>query len=243
VLDGIPSPADQAVSSLDRANQLLERFGMHLSPPVTRTLQDGTVEVGPLRISMGGSTQLSQQFGAALAAAQPARDAIVSMLKGDPQNCNDPRVGLGPLANAGLLVADITYGGLTGTGGLDIDLGGAHAATEGIAYRNPFSDFLPPPPLSGSTITDTTAGEPGTPAVPESAPPPAAPPPPTTVISPATVGRSFTACVTTSPWGHPGCSGRDLARIAAAAGLGSAVLLFLADGLLLWRRRVARVPS
>jgi hypothetical protein len=243
VLDGIPSPADQAVSSLDRANQLLERFGMHLSPPVTRTLQDGTVEVGPLRISMGGSTQLSQQFGAALAAAQPARDAIVSMLKGDPQNCNDPRVGLGPLANAGLLVADITYGGLTGTGGLDIDLGGAHAATEGIAYRNPFSDFLPPPPLSGSTITDTTAGEPGTPAVPESAPPPAAPPPPTTVISPATVGRSFTACVTTSPWGHPGCSGRDLARIAAATGLGSAVLLFLADGLLLWRRRVARVPS
>ena len=243
VLDGVPSPADQAVQSLDQANQLLEHFGMHLSPPATRTLQDGTVEVGPLRISMGGSTQLSQSLGAALAAAQPARDAIVSMLKGDPQNCNDPRVGLGPLANAGLLVADIAYGGLTGTGGLDVELGGVHASTEGIAYRNPFSDFLPLPPVSGTTITDTTAGEPGTPAVPQSAPPPA-PPPATTVITPTTVGRSFTACVTTSPFGHPGCSGRDLARAAAAIGLGIAVLLFAADGLLLLRRRrLAGVPS
>jgi hypothetical protein len=244
VLDGVPSPADQAVQSLDQANQLLEHVGMHLTPPVTRTLPDGTVEVGPLRISLGGSTQLSQQLGAALADAQPARDAIVQMLKGDPQNCNDPRVGLGPLANAGLLVADIAYGGLTGTGGLDIELGGAHAATEGIAYRNPFSDFLPPPPLSGTTVTDTTAGEPGTPPVPASAPPPPAPAPATAVISPATVGRSFTACVTTSPFGHPGCSGRDLARIAAAIGLGIAVLLFAADGaLLLRRRRLAGVPS
>jgi hypothetical protein len=244
VLDGVPSPADQAVQSLDQANQLLEHFGMHLTPPATRTLQDGTVEVGPLRISMGGSTQLSQQLGAALADAQPARDAIVQMLKGDPQNCNDPRVGLGPLANAGLLVADIAYGGLTGTGGLDIELGGAHAATEGIAYRNPFSDFLPPPLLSGTTVTDTTGGEPGTPPVPASAPPPPAPAPATAVISPATVGRSFTACVTTSPFGHPGCSGRDLARIAAAIGLGIAVLLFAADGaLLLRRRRLAGVPS
>jgi hypothetical protein len=244
VLDGVPSPADQAVQSLDQANQLLEHLGMHLTPPATRTLPDGTVEVGPLRISLGGSTQLSQQLGAALADAQPARDAIVQMLKGDPQNCNDPRVGLGPLANAGLLVADIAYGGLTGTGGLDIELGGAHAATEGIAYRNPFSDFLPPPPLSGTTVTDTTAGEPGTPPVPASAPPPPAPAPATAVISPATVGRSFTACVTTSPFGHPGCSGRDLARIAAAIGLGIAVLLFAADGaLLLRRRRLAGVAS
>ena len=55
VLDGVPSPADQAVQSLDQANQLLEHFGMHLSPPATRTLQDGTVEVGPLRISSSPS--------------------------------------------------------------------------------------------------------------------------------------------------------------------------------------------
>jgi hypothetical protein len=244
LLDGVPSPADQALQSLDQANQLLEHFGMHLTPPATRTLQDGTVEVGPLRISMGGSTQLSQPLGSALADAQPARDAILSMLKGDPQNCNDPRVGLGPPANAALLIADIAYGGLTGTGGLDIELGGVHAATEGIAYRNPFSDFLPPPPLpGGSTITDTTPGEPGTPEVPATVAPPAAPPA-TAVIAPANAGHSFTSCITTSPFGHPGCSGRDLARIAAGIGLGVALVLFVADSLLLFRRRrLARVPS
>lgn len=243
LLDNVPSPADQAVQSLDQANTLLEHFGMHLTPPVTRTLADGTVEVGALRISMGGSTQLSQTLGGALADAQPARDAIVAMLKGDPQNCNDPRVGLGPLANAGLLVADIAYGGLTGTGGLDVELGGVHASTEGIAYRNPFSDFLPPPALGGTTVTDTTAGEPGTPEVPATAPPPA-PPPATTVITPASSGRSFTACVTTSLFGHPGCSGRDLARTAAGIGLAVALVLFVADALLLFRRRrPAGVPS
>ncbi len=134
--------------SLDQANQVLGPFGIHLTPPLTHTLPDGTVEVGPLRISMGGSTSLSRPLGEALSRAQPGRDAILGALKGDPSNCNDPRAGLGPLANASLLVADIAFGNLTGTGGMDVELGGVHALTEGIAYRNPFGDFLPPPALA-----------------------------------------------------------------------------------------------
>lgn len=222
--------------NLDQANQVLEQFGMHLSPPLTRTLTDGTVEVGPLRISMGGSTRLSGPLGQALAATQPGRDAILGALKGDPSNCNDPRSGLGPLANAAFLVADITFGGLTGTGGMDIELGGVHAVTEGIAYRNPFGDFLPPPALGDTSVSDTTPAEPGTPAVPP-APATVPPPPATQVITPATAGRTFTSCLTTSPFGHPGCSGRDLARLAGAVGLGIALVLFVGDAVLVFRRR------
>jgi hypothetical protein len=242
LLDGAPGPAEQVVESLAQANQVLTPFGMHLSPPAVRTLQDGTVDVGPLRISMGGTTQLSAPLGSALAAAQPARDALVAMLKSDPQNCQDPRSGLGPLANAGLLVGDIAYGGLTGTGGVDVELGGVHATTEGIAYRNPFGDFVPLPPPGSTTVTDTTPGEPVSPAPPPA--PATAPAPPTTVITPATVGRTFTSCITPGSFGLSGCSRRELARIAAVAGLAVALLLFAGDALLLYRRRrVAEVGS
>ncbi len=236
LLGGAPGPAEQVVQSLDGANKALAPLGIHLTPPAVRTLGDGTVDVGPLRISLGGTTQLSEPLGAALAAAQPARDQLVAMLKGDPQNCQDPRSGLGSLANAGLLVGDIAYGGLTGTGGVDVDLGGVHATTEGIAYRNPFGDFLPLSPFGGTTVIDTTPPGAVTPAAPAAAPPgPAAAG--TTLITPATAGRSFTACVTPGSLGRSGCSAHDLARAAAAAGLGVAVLLFAGDALLLFRRR------
>ncbi|HEY2703017.1 MAG TPA: hypothetical protein VGL20_04940 [Candidatus Dormibacteraeota bacterium] len=242
LLGGAPGPAEQVVQSLDGANRALAPFGLHLTPPAVRTLGDGTVDVGPLRISLGGTTQLSEPLGAALAAAQPARDQVVATFKGDPQNCQDPRSGLGPLAGAGLLVGDIAYGGLTGTGGVDVDLGGVHATTEGIAYRNPFGDFLPLSPFGGTTVTDTTP-----PAVLTPVAPPALPPGPaaagTTLITPATAGRSFTACVTPGSFGRSGCSTHDLARAAAVAGLGVAVLLFAGDALLLFRRRRGGVGS
>jgi hypothetical protein len=237
LLGGAAGPAEQAVQSLDQANNALAPFGMHITVPAVRTLQDGTVEVGPLRISMGGSTQLSQPLGSALAAAQPARDALAAMLKSDPQNCQDPRSGLGPVANTGLLLADITYGGLTGTGGLDIALGGVHATTEGIAYRNPFGDFVPLPQLGGTTITDTTPRDAVRPVAPPAVAPAPAPATATTVITPATAGRSFTSCVSPGSLGRSGCSARDLARVAAAAGLTLALLLFAGDSLLLLRRR------
>jgi hypothetical protein len=238
-----PGPAEQAVASLDQANDVLKAFGIHLTPPVTRTLADGTVDVGPLRISMGGTTQLSAPLGSALASTQPARDAMVAALKGDPQNCNDPRSGLGPLANAGLLVTDIAAGGLTGTGGLDIELGGVHATTEGVAYKNPFGNILPFTPPGGSTITDTTPPDLVTTTAP---PPPPAPeaPPATTVISPATAGHTSATCVTPGSFGSSGCSVHDLARIAAITGLAIALVLFAGDAvLMLRRRRIGEVSS
>ncbi len=232
---GLPQPVEPLVQSLDQANRVLATFGMHLTPPATRTLQDGTIEVGPLRISMGGTTQLSAPLGSALADTQPARDAVVAALKSDPRNGQDPRSGLGSLVNAGLLVADLAVGDLTGTGGVDVELGGVHATTEGIAYRNPFGDVVPLPALGDSTITDTTPAEPGARAVPPVVAP--VPAPATTVITPATTAHSVATCLTTSPFGHPGCSGRDLARLAAGAALGVALLLFAGDAVLLHRRR------
>jgi hypothetical protein len=229
------------VQSLEQANRVLAPLGIHLTPPAVRTLQDGTVDVGPLRISLGGTTQLSEPLGAALAAAQPARDAVVAMLQSDPQNCQDPRNGVRPVANAGLLAGDIAYGGLTGTGGIDVELGGVHATTEGIAYRNPFGDLLPLSPVGGATITDTTPPGGVTPAAPPTATP--GPAPATTVISPATAGRSVAVCVTPGSLGRSGCSAHDLARAAAAAGLGVALLLFAGDALLLLRRRRAGARS
>jgi hypothetical protein len=108
--------------------------------------------------------------------------------------------------------------------------------TEGVAYRSPFGDFLALPAPRCTTITDTTPAAPVSPAL----PPASTPAPPratTTVITPATAGRSVTSCVTTSPFGHPGCSGRDLARGAAGIGLALALLPFAGDALLLLRRR------
>ena len=68
------------------------------------------------------------------------------MVKGDdPENCQDPRTGIGPLANAGILLADISLAGFTGTGGIDIELGGVRAMTEGVAYDNPFGNRKPLP--------------------------------------------------------------------------------------------------
>ncbi len=70
------------------------------------------------------------------------------------------------------------------------------------------------------------------------------PPPATQLITPATAGRTFSSCLTTSPFGRPGCSGRDLARLAGAVGLGIALILFVGDAVLLYRRRrIAEVAS
>jgi hypothetical protein len=238
LLDGVPPlPGQGARPPLDQANAALAPAGMRLTPPSVRTAPDGTVEVEPLRISVGGSTALSTPLGAALAAAQPGRDALLSQLRGDPQSCRDPRSSLGPLAGAGLLLADIAYGGLTGTGGLDIALGGVHAVTEGIAYRNPFGSLGPPPALLGGA--STSAGS--APSEVSGVAPPPVPPrarASTTLLTPATVGRSFTACLSTSSIGG-GCA-RDLAHVAAGAGLGVAAVLFATDALLMVRRRRLR---
>ena len=125
------------------------------------------------------------------------------------------------------------------TGGLDIDVGGAHAVTEGIAYRNPFGDIPPFTPALGGTITDISPAQTQT-----IAPPPPAPPattPGTTVMTPATAGRSFSSCLSSHAFGGPAC-GRDLARVAAGVGLAVALLLFVADAVLVLRRRGAPAP-
>jgi hypothetical protein len=240
-LGGLAAPLPPTPASLDQANTVLAPLGIHLAAPQVRTAPDGTVEVDPLRISLGGATQLSKPLGAALAAAQPGRDALAGLLKGDPQNCADPRSSLGPLAGAGMLLADIAGGGLTGTGGADVLLGGVHATTEGIAYGSPFGDLGVPPalPAAAGAPPGSAPPPPGGGSLP---PPPAAAPAAPAATVPPVGGRTVSACVGGTP-AHPGGCVPDAARAAAAGGLAVAVLLFAADAALMRRRpRRARAP-
>lgn len=244
VVEGTSGPVEQGMASLDQVNHVLEPMGMHLAPPAVRNAPEGAVEVTPLRLTMGGPTRMSQPMGGVVGSLQPQRDAVAGAFRGEPDSCRDPRTSFAPAVGATLLVADVVVGGMAGTGGLIVDIGGVHASTEGTWYRNPFDVNAVEPPLPAVaalppiTVVERGPGTDRTGSVPApvSAPGAAAAsaPPSTTVITPAAAAPSYALCAST--FADQGC-GRDVARIAAGSGLGAAILLVVGDRLVTWRRR------
>jgi hypothetical protein len=225
---------------LNIVNTALSPVGLNIQWPAKTTLQDGTVEMSPLTLGIDNNTLGQEVIGANLGQVQTVRSALVNGLLG--LNCNFATP---------ILVGDIGIGVLAGGGNLNIDLGGARAATNDLAEQSPFgSGALPggpslaPSAASGNTgnsgvgVGALTAGTAGTAGL-------------TTGATAGTPGASgsggngskeslgpiskTTACVSLGPSGG-GCSGGNAAVPIGLASLGLVVALFAWDYLRQRRR-------
>lgn len=196
-------------------NTALEGTGLHVTLPSVSTNSEGTEIITPLSVGIDQSALGQQVVGPLLGQTETVRDEIDTILEQDI-SCK---------TGVPVTVVDIVLGALSGGGNLDLNLGGATATSNGTAYANPFgssigllsdsgspgsSDLTPPFSIPGEPGS-YTPGTPGTPATGGSGGAP----------SKEALGSlaSSERCVTTSPFGHPGCSSGAGVPV-ALAGLG-----------------------
>jgi hypothetical protein len=259
VVAGIPLPTDTPLklgAAFGAADKVLAPFGLRVEPPaVTKTTGDREVRVTPLKLVLGDGTAARPLLGPVMGGVQPAREALLAAMKGIGRggDCN-----LGQAGGLALTFVDVAAAAMEGAGGIDVELGGVLATTEGVDYGDPFG-LIPPglptvapvaapavPPRPPAPTTPSDAGE-ALPAFDPSAtatavPAPAAPAPAPVaaraVPAPAAAGPVAVApatrgCESTSRGRVSGCS-RGAPVPAGAAALGVAGLLFGGDW---WRAR------
>jgi hypothetical protein len=182
-----------------------------------QTHDHGKLAVSPMTIGIDNSKIGGKTVNPILGVVQPVTNKLSELVTGI-----DCRLG------NFLTLADLALSAVDGTGGLDLNLGGAMAVTDDKAYGNPFGHSLGgkhplgsslphqhTSPSSGSATTTTTTssgrnGSAGSPATAGTTPPP------------GTVGANgvSASCSTTSPAGRPSCSpGRGLVVGLVALGL------------------------
>jgi hypothetical protein len=251
---GIPLPTAtplELAAAFGAANEAIAPYGLRLEPPrVTKTTGDREVRVTPLKLVLGDGTAAKPLLGPLMSETQPAREALLEAMKGFRRGDCD----LGAAGGLTFTVVDVVAAALGGNGGIDLELGGVLATTEGIDYGDPFGlidpglptlPALPAPavrlPASPSVTVDvpepSPAWEPGSaaslppaPAAPSSeVAAPAAPP----AAEPVAVLPATRRCESTSRGRVSGCS-RGAPLPASAAALSAAVVLFGADW---WRTR------
>jgi len=218
---------------------------------VTKSAGDREVRVTPLKVVVGDGTVARPLLGPLMAGAQPTRAALLAAMQqfGTGKDCN-----LGQAGGLTFTFLDVVAAAMEGAGGVDLELGGVLATTEGIDYGDPFGLVLPGlptvapvaapavrprPPAPKVPVDDdpspsfdsgagTVTPAPVGPSAPVEAAAPAAPPAatPAAAIVPAT-----RRCESTNRGRVSGCS-RGVPLPASAAALGFALLLFGAD----WRR-------
>jgi hypothetical protein len=146
----LPVGTDQLPATLNTVNTVLAQTGLHLSMPQAQQPGDGSVHETPLDIGIDNSELGRQLVGPGLGQAEPVTQAIANAL-----------LGVSCRFGTALLVGDIGIGAVAGGGGLDLDLGGATATTDGTAYANPFgSPSLGTggaPPAQPPTVVTTPA--------------------------------------------------------------------------------------
>jgi hypothetical protein len=258
VVAGIALPTDtplKLAAALGAANQVIAPFGLRLEPPeVTRAPADREVRVTPLKLVVGDGTAARPLLGPLMSGAQPIREALLDAMKGGGSGGCNPGTAVG----FGFTFVDIVAAAMGGAGGIDLELGGVLATTEGVDYGDPFGLIAPGLPTVAPVTAPAIRVRPAVPAVPmedrpeplpawdpspalESAPPPAsaevaapvAPPAPAPVaILPAT-----RRCESTNRGRVSGCS-RGAPTAAGLGALGLALALFGGDW---WRTR--RRPS
>ena len=241
----------EMVATFGAANTVLASYGLRLEPPrVTKATGDREVRVTPLKLVLGDGTAAKPLLGPLMSETQPAREALLKAMQGfGSGDCN-----LGAAGGLTFTFVDIVAAALGGNGGIDLELGGVLATTEGIDYGDPFGVIepglptLPPlvaaPVRSRPAVRDVTIeeSEGSWPAPDSVAAPVAAPATPTSetaaraaapVAEQVAVLPVTRRCESTSPGRVSGCS-RGAPLPASAAALGAAVLLFGADW---WRSR------
>jgi len=262
VVGGIPLPTDtplQLAAAFGAADKVLAPSGLRIEPPaVTKSTGDREVRVTPLKLVLGDGTAARPLLGPLMGAAQPARAALLAAMQrfGNGDNCN-----LGQAGGFAFTFVDVVAAAMEGAGGIDLELGGVLATTEGIDYGDPFG-LIPPglptvapveapavrlrPPAPKSAFLDAGDALPafdasaGAAAAPSPAAAPPVPPSASAVAAPApAAGRPVAVlpatrrCESTSRGRVAGCS-NGAPVPAGAAALGLAVLLFGGDW---WRAR------
>jgi hypothetical protein len=146
-----------------------------------------------------------------------------------------------------LSALDLLTSALDGTGGLDINLGGVSAESDGKTYSNPFGQ--PPPATTPPTSTGPRGGSPAAPGggSPGGVSPAKLPP---SSVGPADGGGgtspvvantvASSRCSTTSSAGRPSCSS-GAALVVGLIALGTVGAIGTADFLAMRRRR--RLPQ
>ena len=263
VVAGVPFPTAtplELAAAFGAANEVIAPVGLRLEPPrVTRTTGDREVRVTPLTLVLGDGTAARPLVGPPMTGVQPAREALLEAMKGNGGGNCDPGVA-GGLA---LTFVDVVASAMQGAGGIDLELGGVLATTEGIDYGDPFGlvapglPTLPPvvapavrprPPVPAVTVEepseplpalDSRAGPAPAPPTPAAAPAEVAAPPAPSAGEPGAVLPATRRCESTSRGRVSGCS-RGAPLPASAAALAAALLLFGGDW---WRTRRRRVPE
>jgi hypothetical protein len=108
-------------------NTALSPVGLNIQWPTETTLSDGTVEISPLSVGIDNNTLGQEIIGSNLGSIQTVRSAVVNALLN--ANCNFATP---------ILLSDIGIGVLSGGGNLNVQLGGATAATNDLAEQSPF---------------------------------------------------------------------------------------------------------
>jgi hypothetical protein len=229
----MPVGPSQLASTTAAINKAIAMTGLHLTLP-TRGTRAGTLSESPLTIGIDDSTLGGSTLNPLLGAIQPVTDDLQNLIIG--ASCK--------LGN-GLTVAELTLGALDGTGGLDLDVGGATANTNGKVYADPFArpklggGRTGSNPASTSSAPATTRGASGgsVPGV-GSGKSGGAP----SSVQPQLAGSISTSqsCASLSPAHRPSCSSGEGLAVGLIA-LGTVGSVAAADFFMMRRRR--RMPA
>jgi hypothetical protein len=228
-------------AALEAANKVLGPLGLRLEPPVvTRAAGDREVRVSPLKLVIGDATTTRPVVGPVMSAALPAREALLEILRnGGDGDCNPGSAG-----GFAFTFADVVAAALGGSGGIDLELGGVLATTEGVDYGDPLGLVAPGLPTVAPPFP-SPAPRPARSVAPVAAPELLAPPA-AEVAGPVPVAAQVAApavpaasppvvavpasrrCESTSRGRTPACT-RGAPLAASAGALAVALALFGAD--------------
>src|SRR5581483_11116309 len=150
----------QLTAAFGAADAVLAPFGLRVVPPqVTKSTGDREVRVTPLKLTLGDGTAARPLLGPLMSGAQPARQALLAAMQrfGNGEDCN-----LGQAGGLAFTFADVVAAAMEGAGGIDLELGGVLATTEGVDYGDPFG--LIPPGLPTVAPVVAPAAQPHPPA-------------------------------------------------------------------------------
>ena len=242
----------ELAAAFGAANKVIGPFGLRLEPPrVTKTTADREVRVTPLKVVVGDGTAARPLLGPLMSDLQPGREALLGAMKGlgSGEKCN-----LGQAGGFAFTFVDVVAAAMQGAGGVDLELGGVLATTEGIDYGDPFGLVEPGLPAVPPVVAPAVRARPAVPAVTidepseplppsgssvtgpvpsASAPVEVAAPPAPPASGPVAVLPATRRCESTSRGRVSGCS-RGAPLQASAAALAAALLLFGGDW---WRTR------
>lgn len=265
---GLPLPTAtplELAAAFGAANKVIAPLGLRLeAPQMTKSTADREVRVTPLKLVLGDGTAAKPLLGPLMEGAQPAREALLEAMQGFGQgDCN-----LGSAGGFSFTFVDVAAAAMQGSGGIDLEIGGVLATTEGVDYGDPFGLTAPGlpaipatpapavrparPPLadvtadeglaSGTAPFETAGSAPGsiTGAAPVEVVVPAGPS--TDAAEPVATLPVTRRCESTSRGRVSGCS-RGAPLPASAAVLAGALLLFGGDWWRTRRRAASEVTS